>query len=138
MNKRGLSPLIMTVILVGITITIGVFIIGFGHDIVYSTQQNQELDLVKAGLVNYDVYYKDINCSGQVNLNESCYGMTFVNKEGFALRFGVTTHAEFGVHVGNPENYFLDAYEQKVFIISYPSDLGDADYAEVNAFVIEE
>ena len=141
MDKKGISPLVMAVILVGITITVGVVIVGFGHNIVYSTQQNQELDLVKAGLVNYDTYYKDAECNEEdpeVPKGNSCYRMLFSNGEKFPLKFSVVTHAEFGVHVSGPDEYLLNAYEQKVFIISYPSDLGDADYAEVNAFIVEE
>jgi flagellin-like protein len=134
MNKRGISPLIATSLLVGMTIVIGVVVIGFGHNILYSVQQNQELDLVKAGLVNYEVYFKDTNC----NETGNCYKMLFSNGENFPLKFSVITHAEFGSHISGPENYLLNAYEQKVFIITYPSDLGMANYAEVDAFVVEE
>ena len=54
-----------------------------------------------------------------------------------SLRFNIVTHTEGGMHLSESEDYLLDPFEQKIFVIIFPSKLGDANYAEVNAFVVE-
>ena len=134
MKTSGISPLIATTMLVGMTVVIAVVVFGFGHNILYSVQQDQEVNLKEAGLVYYDSYFKDADCDGG---KDSCYRLLFVNEENFPLRFNIVTHTEGGMHLSESEDYLLDPFEQKIFVIIFPSKLGDANYAEVNAFVVE-
>ena len=135
MDKRGISPLIATTMLIGMTMVIAVVVFGFGHNVLYSVQEDQELDLKEAGLVNYDAYYKDSVCN--VEDGESCYNLLFSSNEGFPLKFSVITHANGGMHLSDSEDYFFEPFEQKIFVIIFPDKLGKANYAEVNAFVVE-
>jgi hypothetical protein len=116
------------------TFVVAILIGIWGTDIHQSIIKKQETDVEKLGLVNYDVYYKDSNCSVA---GEKCYRMLFVNNEDFSMRFVIVTHTDLGNHVSGPGGYELGPYEQKLLNISYPSNLGDKGiYAEVDAVKI--
>lgn len=132
MNKRGINPLIATTLLVGMTFVIGIVVMGFGHNLLYSAQQEQGENLQNVGLVNYDAYYRDEVCDE--TQTEDCYRMLFSSNEDSALKFNVITHAEGGIYFSESDEYFLEPFEQKIFTIYFPKELGDAEYAEVNAF----
>jgi hypothetical protein len=135
MNKRGISPLIISVILVGFTIAIGVTVILWGTNVQKSTIKNQETDTKNLGLLNFDAYYKDSNCNAVAG--ENCYRLLLINHENFDLGFVIKTHTSLGSHISGPENYILGPYDQKTFDISYPAELGVEEvYAEVDAIKI--
>jgi len=138
MDKRGINPLIVTSILVGLTLVIGVTIFGFGVDIQKSSIESNTYDLEELGLVQFSAYYKDAACeeTGTIPAEHFCYRIFIKNNENFPLGFVVQTSSPAGSHISGPDEFPLGPYEQKVFNINYPINLGDQDlYAEVNPVV---
>ena len=134
MNKLGVNPLIITSILVGLTIVIGVTIFGFGTKIQQSAIEANTYDLQELGLVEFSAYYKDANCTSAAGYN--CYRIFVKNNEDFSLKFAVTTNSPIGTHVTDPSSVSLGPYEQKIFIIEFPDRLGNEDiYAELDPVV---
>ena len=126
--------MIVTSLLVGMTFVVAILVGVWGTEIHQSMIKKQETDVEKLGLVNYDVYYKDSNCSV---VGENCYRMLFVNNEDFLMSFVIVTSTDLGSHVSGPDGYKLGPYEQKLFNISYPSSLGkEGIYAKVDAVKI--
>jgi len=135
MNNKAVSPLIVTVMLIGVTIVVSVVVFSFGMQIQTNAIDNQETDLTKLGLVQFSAYYRGEPVCVPEN-NSLCYSLLLVNNEDFDLRFVVKTHTSLGMDISGPEGLELGAYEQKVFIINYPVGLGEVDiYAEVDAVV---
>jgi hypothetical protein len=134
MDKRGINPLIVTSILVGLTLVVGVVIFGFGIDIQQSTIKDNSYDLEELGLVKFSAYYKDAECYPEPQTH--CYRVFIKNSEDFPMKFVVQTSSPLGSHISGPDDIFLGPYEQKVFNITYPINLGnDSLYAEVNPVV---
>ena len=131
MKKRGVSPLIASIFLVGITVVVSVIIFGWGNTLLYSMQEDQELDLVKLGMVDFDAKYRDVGCS--VDSGSFCYSLLLINNEDFDLNFLVRTKSDLGVDVDGP--FVVGAYEQKIFNISFLDSMGRDVYAEVDAYV---
>jgi hypothetical protein len=137
MNKRGVSPLIVSVLLVGLTFVVGIVVIGFGTDIQKLSIENQETDLEVLGWVQFSAYYKDASCTPEAN--HHCYRLLIVNNEDLPINFIVKTNSLLGKEISGPDEYFLGPYEQKVFNINYSSSLGNESvFAEVDPVVKKE
>ena len=134
MNKKGMNDLITVVILIGVVVITGIVIFTSGLEIQKSQIDNQETDVEKLGLLDFKIYYEDSNCNV---VGENCYRLLVVNNENFEIGIIVKTFTDLGVDVSGPEGYVLKPFDQKVFVISYPSELRKENiYAEVNALKI--
>lgn len=137
MNKRGISPLIVSVLLVGLTFIVGIVVIGFGTNIQKEVIGNQETDLEVLGWVQFSAHYKDASCTPESN--NHCYRLLIVNNEDIPINFIVKTNSPLGKEISGPGEFFLGPYEQKVFNINYSSMLGNESiYAEVDPVVKKE
>jgi len=126
--------LIVTSILVGLTFVISVTIFGFGTQIQKSAIESNTYNLKELGLVKFSAYYKDADCTPEDG--NHCYRVLIRNNENFQMKFVVRTNSPSGSSTEGPDNIVLNAYEQKVFNINYPTQLGEENiYAEIDPVV---
>lgn len=137
MNQKGVSPLIVTVILVGFVFVISVVVFSFGIDIHKSTMKDQEINLEKLGLINYDAYFKDDDCRGdpEVGDDENCYRLLISSNEDMELEFVVRTVSDFGADI---DRFAFEPYQQRVITVAYPNTLKEDVYAEVTPVEVSE
>ena len=130
MNSRGVSPFIVTVLLVGFVFVIGIVIFSFGIDIHRSTMEDQEVNLERLGLINYDAYFKDDVCRDdpEVGSDEYCYRLLISSSEDMNLKFIVTTVSDYGADI---DEFEFEPYQQKVVTIAYPKSMKEDVYAEI-------
>jgi hypothetical protein len=134
MNRKGINPLIVTSILVGLTIVISVTIFGFGTRIQQDAIDANTHNLQDLGLVKFSAHYQDAFC--EPGPGNHCYRIFIKNNEDFLMNFVVVTNSPKGAHISGPGGISLGPYEQKVFNITYPNNLGnDSLYAEVDPVV---
>ncbi len=147
MNKRGISPLIASVFLVGFAIVIGVFVMisTFNLNSGLIDDQNKKID--NAVLLSFDAKYPnnadcaalcdpsaDIKCR-----SNNCYCILLENEENREINFVVKTNGEFGSEVCSPENFELDAFQSKIFAVGFDgSSIGTDIRAEIDAVLFVE
>jgi flagellin-like protein len=131
MKKKGLSSLLATVLLVGVTFIVGVIVILGGTDVQKSAMRSQENFIGKVGIIDFDVNFKDAQCNIP---GKNCYRVLIKNNEESKLNFVITTTTNLGISVSGPEEYELNPYSQNIFVVSYPSEMGvEGIYSEVKA-----
>jgi hypothetical protein len=133
MNQKAVSPLIITVILVGFVFVISLVVFSFGIDIHKSTMEDQEINLEKLGLINFDAYFKDDTC--EAGGNEFCYRLLISSSEDIPLEFVVRTVSDFGADI---DRFEFEPYQQKVVTITYPKSMKEDVYAEITPVEVSE
>ncbi|MBU1246073.1 MAG: LamG domain-containing protein [Nanoarchaeota archaeon] len=128
MNKKGISPLIATVLLIGFTIVLASLVFRWGGDFfrdqTRETEEEIEQVLVLSGV---EVKVKDIDFPNTYNKIK----LLIENKreiiiEGFIVRI----HGSEGVIVGNIDGT-LDAFSSNWFNVIYEGDAGEVQRVEV-------
>jgi hypothetical protein len=141
MNKRGISPLIATVFLIGISILIGSIVLLWSFEtqsgIVAMADEWAETKVLK-----YSAEWPDrANCTSLYDAGESqCEGDRYYcilveNLENEVVNYMIVTRGSTGSEVCSPDHFELGAYESKVFVIQVHKDLvgEEALVADVSA-----
>ncbi|MBT3281357.1 hypothetical protein HN865_01905 [Candidatus Woesearchaeota archaeon] len=145
MNRRGISPLIASVFLVGFAIVIGVFVFISTFNLNTGLIEDQNKRIENAVLLSFDARYPnkadcatlcagaDIQC-----LSSNCYCILIENEENQDVNFIVKTNGEFGSEICSPENFKLDPFQSKIFAVGFDgSSIGVNNIrAEVDAVLI--
>lgn len=122
MNKKGISPLIATILIIGLTIIISIVIFTWTRSTVENLQDN--VDLSQPVEVSFDAEFKGTDgCSESEE--DYCYEILITNNENFGVNYLITTITPTGLEIENPTDYSLNAYESEIFEIYYSRDLGN-------------
>jgi hypothetical protein len=128
MNKKGISPLIATILLIGFGTILAFLVFSYGTNVVDDLLKNAERSPIIE--LSFDSEWIEENTGCLESIDNYCYSILITNNEGFTVNYIITTITSEGVTLNGPEEYELFSYEPKTFIISYPKELGNE---EVNA-----
>jgi len=118
MEKRGISPLIATLLLVGLTIVLATGIGIWSQGITKSEMDGTELSPI---IVDFDV---EISSADECEEGYHCYGILITNNENFGVNYLVITSTSEGTETESPEDYYVEPFQSKLFTISYDENLG--------------
>jgi len=135
MNKRGMSPFIISIILIGVVIVFAV-IFNLWVSGVFDTAKNQQFSNFR--YFDFEInYINDLTkCIGSENRcfseGSDFYCLVIYNEENLDVEYVIKTVGTEGISVVNDCDTLLTAYESKIFRIDYDSNvIGKLDYAEV-------
>jgi hypothetical protein len=127
MKKRGVSPLIISVILIGFTFVL--FITFFSWSSTLTQSSFNDIDF-SPSLVDFNVKWSEETYNDcEETKNNYCYVLLVENEEGFDVNYRVVTRSSKDIEVD--EGYSLGAYESNLFIVHYDNSLGK----DINAVV---
>lgn len=143
MKKRGISPLIATVILVGFTIVMSIFVLVGMSNMGQRTINDQDKRIASAVVLDFGVKYSPAQyCKGlssQVvcNTGKEYYCVLIENKENKKVNYRIITKGSLGSEVCSPDKISLEGYESKVFAVGFdPDNVGVAPItADVEAIL---
>lgn len=146
MKKRGISPLIATVILVGFTIVMSIFVLVGMSNVGQRTIADQDKRIASSVVLDFGVKYSPaIYCEGLAgevicNTGKDYYCVLIENKESQKVNYRIITKGSLGSEVCSPDKVELNGYESKVFAIGYdPVNVGVAPLtADVEAILYLE
>ncbi len=121
MEKRGISPLIATLFLVGLTIALATGIGIWSQGITKTKMEGTELSPIT---VDFDV---EISSAGECYEEYHCYGILITNNENFGVNYLVITSTNEGIESESPEDYYVGPFQSKLFTVSYDKGLGKED-----------
>jgi len=145
MSKKGISPLIASVFLVGFAIVIGVFVFISTFNLNNNLIEDQNKRIEGAVLLSFDARYPnkadcaslcdgvDVKCP-----SNNCYCILLENEENQEVNFIVKTNGEFGSEICSPNNFKLDSFQSKIFAVGFDgSSIGvDNIRSEIDAVLI--
>lgn len=135
MNKRGISPLIVSVILVG-SVIIFALVVNVWVNGVYETVKSQRFSNTK--FIDFDLQY--LSADKCVNSENICmaegsidyYCILIKNKENFDVNYIIKTVGLSGIAISEDCDTLLRAFDSKIFRINYnKGKIGELDYSEV-------
>tara|TARA_Y100000310_G_C20621944_1_gene783833 strand:+ start:514 stop:921 length:408 start_codon:yes stop_codon:yes gene_type:complete len=122
MNKKGISPLIATILLVGLTVVLAVGVLNWTRSTTEGLQEN--VDLSQPVEVSFDAEFR-----GTENCEQSddtyCYELLITNNENFDVNYLITTITSQGIEIEDIDDYSLGSYESKLFTVYYDQSLGN-------------
>ena len=118
MNKKGISPLIATLILVGLTVSLSVGIGIWSQGITKSKMEGTALSPI---IVDFDVEISNVD---ECETGYHCYVLLITNNENFGVNYLVITTTSEGTETESPEDYYVEAFQSKSFTVSYDENLG--------------
>lgn len=136
MNKRGISPLIVSAILFGLVLVLGTVVYIWTSE-VFETVGNQKA--YSAEFINFELRYlnKEI-CADSVDHctangdNIDYYCLLIENKENFPVQYVIKTIGKKGISISEDCETLVEPLNSKVFRIDYDiNTIGNLDYAEV-------
>ena len=155
MNKRGISPLIISVILVGFVVVLGSFIFIWTSGLTKGEMEKQSFEFEildygaraspgvnEEGSACFEICGEGYMGGDRAYCDDGageCYCLLIINNEGKNVNYLVTTTGDgVGTSVCDPDDIELGAYESKVFgIVFDDSIVGTEDLeAEVEAVVL--
>lgn len=144
--KKGVSPLIASVLLVGFTIVMSIFVLVGVSNMGQRTITEQDKRIATAVVLDFDAKYspamycdnwtQEIKCES----NGNYYCVLIENSENMLVNYRVVTKGSLGSEVCSPDNIVLNGYESKVFAIGFdPNKVGQAPLtADVEAILFLE
>ena len=127
MKKRGVSPLIISVILVGFSFVLFITVFAWSSTLTKDSIESIEFS---PNRLDFKVEWSEETHEDCVGTQETyCYVLLIENEEGFDVNYRILTKSSKGVEIS--EGYSLGAYESDLFEVTYPKSLG----REVNAVV---
>ncbi len=127
MEKRGISPLVISVLLIGFSFVL--FITFFAWSSTLTQDSMNDIDF-SPNIYDFDVEWSEETYNDcEESADEYCYVLLVTNNEGFDVEYRVITRSSLGSEVD--EGYSLEAYESDLFVVRYVRSLGK----EVNAVV---
>ncbi len=126
MFKKGVSPLIASIFLVGIAMIVGILVFAstFSLNANLIDDQNKRMD--SSVLLSFDGKYpRNFNCSelcsgSDVKCNSSnCYCILIENEESQKVNYLVKTSGNLGSELCSPMNFELDKYVSKIFAVGF-------------------
>lgn len=145
MFKKGVSPLIASVFLIGFAIVVGVMIFASTFNLNANLLEDQDKRIESAILLSFDAKYpRDFNCSascssGNVSCSsDSCYCILIENEENRIVNYMVKTAGNLGREVCSPENFELGPFQSKIFAVGFNNvTVGNEDItSEIEAVLI--
>jgi len=145
MFKKGITPLIASVFLIGFAIVVGVLIFASTFNLNASLLEDQDKRIESAIFLSFDSKYpRNFNCSSlcagtDVKCNSSnCYCILIENEESQKVNFLVKTTGNFGSELCSPDNFELDRYQSKIFAVGFNgSKIGTTNItSEIEALLI--
>ena len=145
MNKRGLSPLIVTIFLVGMAILVGSIVMMSSFESIGSVQNIAD-EWAQAEFLKFSAMWPPLAdceslCGDSLNIKcydsttDRCYCLLIENEENKPVNYLVVTTGDLGTEICAPVNFELNGFEAKVFAIGvHNSTVGfGALSAEVSA-----
>ncbi|MBS3172603.1 hypothetical protein J4438_03415 [Candidatus Woesearchaeota archaeon] len=144
--KKGISPLIATVLLVGFTIVMSVFVLVGVSNMGQRTIAEQDKRIATAVVLDFDAKYSPAlycdNWTSEIkcNTNGKYYCVLIENQENREVNYRVITQGSLGSEICSPTNINLTGYESKVFAIGFDENkVGQAPFtADVEAILFLE
>jgi hypothetical protein len=146
MFKRGISPLIASVFLIGFAIVIGIFVFASTFNLNANLMEDQDKRIESAVLLSFDAKYPHNfeDCAalcGGVGVkcpSSNCYCVLIENEENEKINFFVKTNGEFGSEICSPDNFELESFQSKIYAVGFDgSTIGiNRITSEVNAVLI--
>ena len=147
MNKKGVSPLIVTVILIGFVFVMASFIFMWSSGLTKGEMEKQSFTFQ---ILDFGVRASPgVSCDDDACINnridcdddaEKCYCILIVNEESKNVNYLVTTTGNLsGTSVCDPVDIGLGAYESKVFGIVFNENIvGSGDLvSEIDAVYLD-
>ena len=123
MNKFGVSPLIVSILLIGLTVASATGVLVWVRMTTLELEDDVPLSPIN---INFEVEFKGVeNCESSET--EYCYEIQIINKENLFVNYLVTTTTPKGKELENPSDYRLGPYASKIFRVYYSRDLGTED-----------
>ena len=141
MTKRGISPLIATAFLIGMSILVGTIVLLWG----FETQENvigMADKWVETRVLEYSAKWPDLaNCTALYDIGEvQCEGNRYYcilieNLESEVVNYLIVTKGSLGSEICSPDHFELNPYESKVFVVQVNNEtVGEESLvAEVSA-----
>jgi hypothetical protein len=145
MSKKGVSPLIASIFLVGVAMMVGVLVFASTFSLNSNLIDDQNKKIDSFVLLSFDSKYpRNFNCSSlcagtDVKCNSSnCYCILIENEESQKVNFLVKTKGNFGSELCSPDNFELDRYQSKIFAVGFNgSKIGTTNItSEIEALLI--
>jgi len=134
MNKKGINPLIASVLLIGVVIVAGVIIFVWGTNLQKTTIDRQETDTARLGLTRFSSSFADTECTPEDK--KYCYRLLIKNTENFPISVTVLTHTDSGSDVS--AGYILNEFDRKIITVNYVSSIGSSNIkSEIKASKID-
>lgn len=127
MNKRGISPLIATVILVGFAIVLSA-VVFTSNPAEKAISQFEEMQ-TSAAPIQFSAEYKgDLTCTYNPALGDSCYTLLINNEENIDVGYIIRTLGEDGSADVFGEDVFLSPRESKLVDVTFDkTKVGDPE-----------
>lgn len=135
MEKKGISPLVAIILIVGFVIILSVMIFSYGTVILDKVMKDAEKS---PSIVDFDVEWIDLNTGCIESEDNYCYALLITNNEDFIVNYIIITISSEGVDVNGPEDYETLSYESKRFNIYYDKKLGEDIEVKVRAVIMED
>ena len=135
MEKKGISPLIAIILVVGFVIILSFMIFTYGTGIVDKIMKDAEKSPF---VVNFDVEWIELNTGCIESEDNYCYALLVTNNEDFTVNYIMITISPEGVEVNGPEDHETSPYESKRFNIYYNKKLGEDIEVKVRAVIMED
>ena len=114
MLKKGISPLIATVLLISLVVVLSFGVYTWITTVIKPLQESA--DISQFVEINIDAKFtEDSDC--QSSDLEYCYGLIITNNENFKIAYSITTITPQGMETENYLEYVLNSYESKIFEI---------------------
>jgi flagellin-like protein len=136
MEKRGISPLIVSVILVGVTIAMAGFIYYWISNATVESQRYSGpifIDFEMRKLADCE----DFGGECVSDNSDAYYCLLIENKENFDVWYKVKTVGKNGISISDECSPSLGPYDAEIFRVGYNSNIGELDYAQVIPYTYE-
>lgn len=141
MNKRGISPLIASVFLIGLAIVVGSVVFFWGFDVKDTTFSLADEWIDSAEFIKFSAKWPNsANCteiydvSGAKCPGNVYYCILIENGENRNMNYLVKTKGSLGTEICSPENFELTPFQSKIFAVGFDDSIVGVDViSEVDA-----
>ncbi len=133
MDKRGISPLIATVLLVGFTIVLAAYLFSsnIGGKVIKTAETMQE----SSELIQFSAEYSDVNCTVDTLSGDKCYSLLIKNEESKDVGYIIRTIGNIGSDVYS-KDVLLSSRESKLIEVTFNCNKVGCENNNVKAEVI--